>query len=108
MVSHKTRPDVKLIVGFNVRSLMQARRQDFDSACKAMKMKPTQLKRIVSGKHAITMTTLERIAGAYDLEPYQLLIPGLDAKNPQVLRALSPADENLYRALEEARRGADQ
>lgn len=98
----KGRPDVKEIVGANVRALITAREKDFDAACTHLGIKPTQLKRIIKGEHAVTMTTIQRIAAAYDLEPYQLLVPGLDAKNPQVLRAVGPEEERLYRALDEA------
>lgn len=100
----KGRPDVKEIVGANVRALLRAKDADFAAACKRLDMKSTQLKRIMAGRHAITMDTLQRLAEGYGVEPYQLLIPDLDPRNPQVLRALSQAELNLYRALEEARR----
>ena len=63
----------------------------------------TTVGRILRRRHKVTIATLSALARAFDLEPYQLLIYGLDAKNPQVLRSLSPAEERLYRALEEAR-----
>jgi len=100
----KEKPDVKAVIGANVKALVQTRDKDFDAACKRLGMKETQLKRVIAGKHAVTMTTVQRIAESYDVEPYQLLVPGLDAKNPQVLRALSPEEENLYKALEAARK----
>lgn len=96
---------MKEIVGANVRALVRARDADFDAACKRLGMKETQLKRIVAGKHGITMSTLQRIAEGYDVEPYQLLVPGLDVKNPQVLRVLSQTEERLYKALEDAIKG---
>jgi transcriptional regulator with XRE-family HTH domain len=99
---------VKEVIGSNVKALIRARDADFDAACKRLGMKETQLKRVVAGKHAITMSTLQRIAHGYDVEPYQLLVPGLDPKNPQVLRALSAAELKLYAALEEARSGGTQ
>lgn len=102
MNTKKGRPDVREVVGANVKAIIDARSATLDDACRTTGIKETQLKRIMSGKQAVTVRTLERIAAAYGLEPYQLLIPGMDAKNPQVLRSLSPAEERLYKALEEA------
>ncbi len=93
---------MKTIVGANVKALIAARSESFEAACKATGMKPTQLKRVIAGKHAVTMTTIERIAAAYELHAYQLLVPGLDARNPQVLRQLSASEQKLYTALEDA------
>ena len=99
---------MKDIVGANVKALMRVKDADFAAACKRLGMKETQLKRVIAGKHGITMSTLQRIAEGYDVQPYQLLVPGLDPKNPQVLRALSQAELNLYKALEEARKDGIQ
>ena len=74
MQTQKPRPDVKGIVGANLRALIKARDKSLESACERLDMKPTQVKRIMGGKHTITMTTVERIAAAYDLHAYQLLI----------------------------------
>ena len=90
-------------MGTNVKALVKARDRDFDSACKRLGMKVTQLKRVMAGKHAITMSTLQRIADAYHVEPYQLLMPGFDPVNPRLPRVLSPEDEIIYHALEKAR-----
>jgi len=96
---------VKDVVGSNVRALVGERHKDLAAACLHLKIKETQLKRIMAGKHAVTMTTVERIAAAYDLAAYQLLVPGLNPKNPQVLRTLGPHEEKLYKVLEEMRKG---
>ena len=36
------------------------------------------------------------LAKVFDVLPWQLLIPGLDPQNPQVLRSMNPAEEALY------------
>lgn len=43
--------------------------------------------------------TVERIAKAYDLEAWQLLIAGMDPKNPPVLQPISPVERALYERL---------
>lgn len=64
--------------------------------------------RVLRAEVSVQLVTLEALARAFEVEPYQLLVPGLDPRNPQVLRRLSEAEERLYRALEEARRGGTQ
>lgn len=43
--------------------------------------------------------TVERIARAYGLEAWQLLVPGMDPSNPPVLRSRSKQEEELYKRL---------
>lgn len=81
---------------------MQANDKGIEHACVRLGMKITQVKRILAGKHAVTMSTVERIASAYDIAAYQLLVPGLNPQNPQVLRELTAQETRLYKALEEA------
>lgn len=47
---------------------------------------------------APTVVTLEKLAHAFDLEPYQLLIPDLDPANPLVAR-LPPNERQFYEHL---------
>ena len=56
----------------------------------------------------MTLRTLDILATAFGLEPYQLLIPGLDPANPQILRILSASEQRLYEALEAARANGRQ
>lgn len=49
---------------------------------------------------APTLRTLEKLAKAFDIEPYQLLIPDFDPKNPVIAR-LMPNEQKFYRHLEE-------
>ena len=60
--------------------------------------------RILKAEVSVQLDTVQAIAAAFEIEAYQLLIPGLNPANPQILRALSKEEENLYRALDEARR----
>jgi hypothetical protein len=99
---------VKAILAANVQRLIDHHGQSVPDAARHIKMQPFQLKRVIQGAHAVTMDTLQRIADGYGVEPYQLLVLGLDPANPQVLRALSPQEEALYKALEAARQPGTQ
>lgn len=43
--------------------------------------------------------TIERLAKAYDLEGWQLLIAGMDPNNPPVLQPISAEERQLYERL---------
>ena len=95
------------ILAENVRSLMDANKMELGSQpklAKAAKLDQTTVGRVLGAKHKVQIDTLESLARAFGVEPYQLLIPGLDAKNPQILRALSAVEERLYKVLEEVRK----
>lgn len=55
--------------------------------------------RIRNAQTDITIDTLTKLAEAFDLQPWQLLVPGLDPKNLPVLRNLSPQEAELYERL---------
>ena len=55
--------------------------------------------RIRNSQTDITLDTLTKLAEAFDLQPWQLLVPGLDPKNLPVLRNLSPQEAELYERL---------
>ncbi len=95
------------ILAANVKALMDANKMELGSQpklAKAAKIDQTTIGRVLGAKHKVQIDTLEALAQAFGVEPYQLLVPGLNAKNPQVLRSLSTEEENLYRALELARK----
>lgn len=58
--------------------------------------------RILTGENDPRIGTLDKIAAAYGLETWQLLVPDLDPKNPPILRSVSPAEEQLYKRLRDA------
>lgn len=55
--------------------------------------------RIRNAQTDITLDTLTKLAEAFDLQPWQLLVPDLDPKNFPVLRNLSPQEAELYDRL---------
>jgi transcriptional regulator with XRE-family HTH domain len=53
------------------------------------------ISRLVNG-HNATIETLERISKAFGLEPWQLLVQGLDPKSQPTLQPLSKREAALY------------
>jgi hypothetical protein len=93
----------QLVVAENLKALMLHRNIGAVDTAKLLRVKPFQVRRLMAGTHAMTLRTVETIAQAFGIEPYQLLIPGLTPEDPQILRVLSPSERRLYQALEEAR-----
>jgi len=74
---------------------------------KAAEMSLSSVQRILAADDASqadksvapTVDKLEDMATAFEIAPYQLLIPGLDPRNPQVLRELTETEKLLYKRL---------
>jgi hypothetical protein len=94
---------VEKVVADNLRRLMDHHKHRTPTAAaRYAGISQQQFDRMLKGQK-VRIDTLECVARGYGLEPYQMLIPGLDPGNPQILRILSPAELRLYSALEEAR-----
>lgn len=55
--------------------------------------------RVRNSDAAATLDTLDKLAGCFDLQPWQMLVPDLDPKSPPVLRSMSPAESELFERL---------
>lgn len=99
------------VIADNLKALMDAGRHGLktqQAVAKAAReagypIDQKSVSRVLRAENAPQVDTVQAIAAAYDIEPYQLLIPGLDPRNPQILRRLSAAEAALYQALEVAR-----
>lgn len=57
--------------------------------------------RLRYGKVDCTMDTLQKLAKPFGIEPWQLLVPGLDPSNLPALKSVSAAEEKLWERLRE-------
>lgn len=55
--------------------------------------------RVRNSDAAVNLDTLDKLAGCFDLQPWQMLVPDLDPKSPPVLRSLSAAESDLFERL---------
>ena len=92
----------RAILRQNLKALMDSRKGPISQSGLRAKSKVAQatIGRILSerGENA-KMETVERIAKAYGLEGWQLLVAGMDPLNPPVLQPVSPAERALYERL---------
>lgn len=57
------------------------------------------ISRLRNGEVDPTLSTLEKIAKAFDLSPWQLLVPGIDPGNLPALLTASEAEKKLWDSL---------
>jgi transcriptional regulator with XRE-family HTH domain len=89
------------VFGENIKRLMESR-PSLDSNPKLgarANIGIATISRIINGQSAATLDTVASLAKAFGVEPWQLLVPNLDAKNPQILQASSPEEVALWRSL---------
>lgn len=65
----------------------------------------TTIQRVCSKTGGVNLETLEQIAAGFDLSAYQLLIPSLDPKNPQIVKGATQAEQRIWKAIERSRDG---
>lgn len=57
------------------------------------------VQRVIGGKTSARTDTIDQLAEALGVLPYQLLIPSLNPANPQVVRGATKEEQELYRRL---------
>jgi transcriptional regulator with XRE-family HTH domain len=66
---------------------------------KRSKVSKGTIDRITTAGTSVGVDVVAKLAKAFDLEPWQLLVPGLDPKNHPVLRHPTDAEKKLYAKL---------
>ena len=90
-----------VVLAANINTLMEANvaLESNPKLAKRAQIGIGSVARIRNAQTDITLDTLTKLADAFDLQPWQLLVPGLDPKNFPVLRNLSPQEAELYDRL---------
>jgi transcriptional regulator with XRE-family HTH domain len=57
--------------------------------------------RLRNGEVSTNLETLSRLAEAFDVMPWQLLVPGIEPSNPPVLRSAGESEKEFYRRLKQ-------
>lgn len=66
-----------------------------------MKVGKSTVDRLCKGKTPVNLDYIEVLALVFHLDPWQLMVPGLDPKSPPTLRSVSASEEALYKRLRE-------
>jgi hypothetical protein len=54
---------------------------------------------VLSAEVGASIDTLEAIANVFEISVYQLVLPNLDARNPQVVTGATAAERAMYAAF---------
>lgn len=68
---------------------------------KGCKVGKSTVDRLLRSETPVKLDYIEAIAKIYDLDPWQLLVPGLRPNNPPVLKSVGEAEDKLYGRLNE-------
>ena len=91
----------KAVLRQNLKALLESNagpRSQSDFKRSKKKIAQSTVGRILRGENS-RIETLGRIAEAYSLEPWQLLVPGMDPKNPPVLQPSTKEEKELWARL---------
>lgn len=98
-----TASDTAKVLGKNLSALMAAT-LDLSSNPKVAKrtgLSTSTIHRLRNGDVDATLSTLEALSKAFDLEPWQLLVVNFDPRNRPVLQPLTELERRLYARLAE-------
>lgn len=79
----------------NLRAVITASGQSVASWARAHRLEARNLQRIMRGEQSPTLDTMEDIAHACGLQPWQMLMPDIDLSNPPVF-VMSKVEADLY------------
>jgi len=86
-------PNTRKTLAENMRRIIGERSQSSWADERGIDKKIIQ--RAISARHATTIDTLDALASATGLRPWQLLVPGLDPANPPV-HCMTQTERDLY------------
>lgn len=87
-----------VVLWANLKALMteQYGKENLTRLAREAKIGPGSATRIKNQQTAIGFDVLEKVARVFNLFPWQLLVPGLQPKDPPVLRVASEAEKTMY------------
>ena len=84
----------------NIKTLIDFYDQGSQSAAsRRLKLNQRTLGRYMNGESPPNLSLLEYVATGYNLQPWQLLLPGLDPSNPPHLYKQTDQERDLYQRL---------
>ncbi|HEX3156745.1 MAG TPA: helix-turn-helix transcriptional regulator [Candidatus Angelobacter sp.] len=97
MAKRKLRGVIESIVGDNLDALMQHRKElsTNNAVGRAAKLPPRTVGRIRNAEVSCSLDTLTRIAKVFGVEPWHILVPSYDPKNPPV-RTMTQTEREFY------------
>lgn len=102
--------DMRKVVWENVAGFMTLRwgRENLNKLAKAAGIGAATVARLKTQETHTGVDVLEKIAHVFEVQVWQLLVPGMDPKNPPVLKVGGRTELEFYKALESIRKQVDE
>lgn len=96
-----TRIDPRAVLWENVHALMKHHwgKENLTRLSREAKIGPVSASRIKAAQTSVGLDVVDAVAAVFELELWQLLIPGLDPKNPPATQPLTETERQLYGRL---------
>lgn len=99
---------LRKVVALNVQALIQFHfgpddRNAYRKIADKVGCSASTVERISKGQVGTSIDTLEALANYFGLAAYQMLLPRLDAHNPQIVREAMAEEKAFYKALLKAK-----
>ncbi len=94
--------DLTAQVAANLRACQLHAQKTQDEIAFASGVQQRTVGRYLAGDQAMNIEILASLATGFELEPWQLLAPGFDPANPQIIRGRTKAEADFEQKLKEA------
>jgi len=90
--------ELKSVLWANAQALMVHKygTENLTRLAAEAKFGPGTATRIKKAETSVGLDVLEKLAGTFDVEPWQLLVPGMEPKNLPALKPVTQAERDLY------------
>lgn len=93
--------DTKATLWQNVSALMREHygKENLTRLAKDCCLGPATITRIKEQKTSVGLEVIEQIAARFHIDPWQLMVPGMDPKSPPVLQPINDRERKLYESI---------
>lgn len=97
---------LKSVLWANVQALMVHKygTENLTRLAAEAKIGPGTVTRIKKADTSVGLDVLEKLSKTFGVEPWQLLVPGMEPENPPVLQPVTKAERDLYAKILSAAR----
>ncbi len=93
--------DSKAVLWASVLALMVKNygRENLNRLAREAKIGPGTASRLKAQETSVGLDTIDKLAGHFNVEAWQLLVPGFEPDNMPVLQPVSPSERRLYERI---------
>jgi hypothetical protein len=93
--------DSKAVLWASVLALMVKNygRENLNRLAREAKIGPGTATRLKAQETSVGLDTIDKLAGHFNVEAWQLLVPGFEPDNMPVLQPVSPSERRLYERI---------